>query len=160
MKRKKSKKAPKCLNRLKIEKIQVPKEIAHTDITHKWARASKKWQRRKYFCRSELYNDHLYHFLWSSYFLCDNQYTFNVWWLEELIKTKCWPDSGSGWRQGLQGRAEGSRSRCRVCRLGSRGCNTGDPQYFHYFLWFFNNLLTQAINEAASQAAGGDNKNR
>ena len=68
MKRKKSKKAPKCLNRLKIEKIQVPKEIAHTDITHKWARASKKWQRResnkngKYFCRSELYNDHLYHF--------------------------------------------------------------------------------------------------
>ena len=80
-----------------------------------------------------------------------------IWWLEQLIKSKSWPGFTGGW-QGLQSRAEGSRSCCRMCCLGSRGCNTGDPQQRFSIFWL--SLELQAINEAASQAAGGDNKNR
>ena len=68
--RKKSKKAPKCLKRLKIwEKTSSKRDCPHRQ--HSFINGQgppKKWHRResdknrKYFCRSELYNDHLYHF--------------------------------------------------------------------------------------------------
>ena len=89
--------------------------------------------------------------------------------IKQLIKTKSLHYSAAGRWQGLQGRAERSRSRCRMCCLGSRGCNAGDPNFLQNL--FLQNvtqmgsfhrcsLVQQAINEAASQAAGGDNKNR